>query len=74
MGDASRRETVVDGHASVFGAADDQHNRAEKEKYLIQEMAALAAKTSELMGHINLMNGLVFQTYVELTDYLSAEH
>ena len=58
----SRRETVVDGHASGFGAAGDQPNQTEKEKYLIQEMAALTAKASELMGQINLMNGLVFQT------------
>ena len=52
----------MDGHASVFGAADDQHNQVEKVKYLTQEMAALTAKASELMGQINLMNGLVFQT------------
>ena len=62
MGDASRRETVVDGHARVFDMADDQHNQMERENFLIQEMAALTAKASELMGQINLTYGLVFQT------------
>jgi hypothetical protein len=48
----SRRETVVNT-ASPFS-----------KKYLIREMAALSAKASELMDQTNLMNGLVFQTYV----------